>query len=67
MKLYIEGMTCEHCKMRVEKALKSVKGVKNASVDLENGTAEVEVKKEISFDTFKLAIEEAGYSLLKSE
>lgn len=67
MKLYVEGMTCEHCKMRVEKALKSVKGVKNAVVDLEKGTAEVETKKEIPFDTFKSAIEEAGYSLVKSE
>ena len=27
MKLYIEVMACEHCKMRVEKALKSLKRV----------------------------------------
>ena len=67
MKLYIEGMTCEHCKMRVEKALKGVKGVKSATVNLENGTAEVEIKKEIPLDIFKSAIEEAGYSLVKSE
>ena len=32
--LTIEGMTCMHCKMRVEKALKGVPGVTSAQVDL---------------------------------
>jgi copper chaperone len=32
--LKIEGMTCMHCKMRVEKALKGVPGVTGAQVDL---------------------------------
>ncbi len=34
MVLNIEGMTCMHCKMRVEKALKGVPGVTGAQVDL---------------------------------
>ncbi|HEU23986.1 MAG: heavy metal transport/detoxification protein [Mesoaciditoga sp.] len=67
MRLYVEGMTCEHCKMHVEEALKGIKGVKRAEVDLNKGTAEVETKREISFDTFKKAIEEAGYTLVKIE
>jgi copper chaperone CopZ len=67
MKLYVDGMTCEHCKVHVEKALKGIKGVKKAEVNLEAGTAEVETKKEIPFDTFKSAIEEAGYMLVKIE
>jgi|YelNatPaOPRAMG01_1025707.scaffolds.fasta_scaffold28191_2 copper chaperone CopZ len=67
MKLYVDGMTCEHCKVHVEKALKGIKGVKKAEVNLEAGTAEVETKKEIPFDTFKSAIEEAGYTLVKIE
>jgi copper chaperone len=32
--LKIEGMTCMHCKMAVEKALKGVSGVTSAQVDL---------------------------------
>ena len=32
--LTIEGMTCMHCKMSVEKALKGVPGVTGAQVDL---------------------------------
>ncbi len=67
IKLYIEGMTCEHCKMHVEKALKGIKGVKSALVNLEEGTADVEVKKEISFETFKDAIEGVGYELARVE
>jgi copper chaperone CopZ len=53
--------------VHVEKALKGIKGVKKAEVNLEAGTAEVETKKEIPFDTFKSAIEEAGYTLVKIE
>jgi copper chaperone len=32
--LKIEGMTCMHCKMSIEKALKVVTGVTDAEVDL---------------------------------
>ena len=35
MKVKIEGMSCNHCKMRVEKALKQVQGVDEVQVDLE--------------------------------
>ncbi len=67
MKLYVDGMTCQHCKMHVEEALRGIKGVKKADVNLEAGTAEVETKREIPFETFKNAIEEAGYTLVKIE
>lgn len=39
--LRIEGMSCEHCVKRVTDALKSIKGVKKAIVDLEAKSAEV--------------------------
>ena len=39
--LKIEGMTCMHCKMSVEKALKGVFGVTRAEVDLANKQAVV--------------------------
>lgn len=32
--LKVEGMTCNHCKMRVEKALQEVSGVESVQVDL---------------------------------
>ena len=41
MTLQIEGMTCGHCKMAVEKALKSVNGVTDVQVSLEKKSAEI--------------------------
>ncbi|HUS90171.1 MAG TPA: cation transporter, partial [Desulfosporosinus sp.] len=32
--LKVEGMTCNHCKMRAEKALLGVSGVESVKVDL---------------------------------
>ena len=37
-KIQIKGMTCNHCKMRVEKALKQA-GCGKVKVELETGTA----------------------------
>ena len=39
--LLVEGMTCKHCVLRVEKALRSVPEVNKVKVDLKNNRAEV--------------------------
>lgn len=39
--LKIEGMSCSHCKKRVEEAIRSVKGVTDVKVDLNSGIAEI--------------------------
>ncbi len=39
MKVWIDGMTCEHCRKRVERQLTDLEGVRNVSVDLDAGTA----------------------------
>lgn len=41
IKIDIEGMTCVSCASNIEKALKKVKGVENASVNFSTKTAEV--------------------------
>lgn len=41
--LPISGMTCASCAGRVERALRKVPGVKNATVNLANERAHVEV------------------------
>lgn len=58
----VEGMTCGHCAMRVEKALEGVDGVKDAKVDLEGKRATVKVDEDKA-DKARLvaAVEEAGY------
>ena len=63
MRLTIEGMSCNHCKMRVEKSLKALEGVKVAEVDLGTGVATISTSKEIEDRLLKEAVEDAGYLL----
>ncbi len=60
--LKIEGMTCNHCKMRVEKALKAVPGVTNAQVDL--AKKEAVISGSAAKDVMSKAVVEAGYKVV---
>lgn len=55
-------MSCNHCKMAVEKALKEVGGVEEVQVDL--GKKEVAVEGSAPRHLLAQAIEEAGYEVL---
>jgi copper ion binding protein len=58
----IEGMTCNHCVMRVEKALKALPGVMDARVDLQKGVAVVTYDDtKITPEKLSFAVVEAGY------
>ncbi len=60
--LKVNGMSCEHCAGTVTKALKGLKGVKKASVDLKEGLAEVTYNPDkISVDALTKAVIDAGY------
>ena len=59
----VEGMRCGHCSSRVEKALNAIDGV-TAKVDLEAKTATVEFASEVSDDTLRKAVEDAGYEVV---
>jgi P-type Cu+ transporter len=62
--LPIEGMHCASCVARVEKSLKTVEGVKFATVNLATETAAVEYDEEkIGRDDLKRAVESAGYAV----
>ena len=60
--LKVEGMTCMHCKMAVEKALKGVSGVTNAQVDLAKNEAVVE--GDANKAAMAKAVAEAGYKVV---
>jgi copper chaperone len=60
--LTIEGMTCMHCKMRVEKALKGVPGVTGAQVDLASKQAVVAGSAEQA--VMAKAVAEAGFNVV---
>lgn len=59
----IDGMSCSHCSMRVEKALNAIDGV-SATVNLEEKTATLTLTKEVSDAIIKEAVEDAGFSLI---
>ena len=61
--LRVEGMMCEHCKARVEKALAAVPGVKKVKVDLAKKTATV--RGDVAKESVASAITEAGYQVLE--
>jgi len=60
--LKVEGMTCNHCKMRAEKALLGVNGVESVTVDL--AAKEAVVKGDAERASLVKAVEEAGYSVV---
>lgn len=60
--LTVEGMSCMHCKMAVEKALQAVPGVTDVNVDLANNQAVVVGSMER--DAAVKAIEVAGFKVI---
>jgi Cu+-exporting ATPase len=59
----IDGMTCASCVARVEKALRAVPGVQEASVNLATEKATVQAASDTDFDTLAAAVEKAGYDV----
>lgn len=60
--LHIEGMSCEHCVKRVADALKAIKGVKKATVNLEAKSAEVTyIPAKTNRDVMTSAVCELGF------
>ena len=59
--LQVEGMTCASCVTRVEKALRKVAGVSNATVNLATEKAIVHALSTVPVSALKSAIEKAGY------
>lgn len=62
--LKIEGMSCQHCVKRIEKALNALKGVQ-ATVSLENKSAQLIIKKAIDEKLIRSAIEDLGYKVIE--
>ena len=66
--LPIRGMSCASCVNKVEKALRSVKGVTQASVNFATERASVEyLPEEVTLGDLKKAVQDAGYEVLEVE
>ena len=59
--IQIDGMSCAHCKARVENALQKVDGVSSVVVDLETKSADLELSKAVDNKILTDAITDAGY------
>ncbi len=63
--LAVEGMTCNHCKNAVEKAVRALPGVMAAEVDLPAKTLKVDFDAAKSnLADIKKAVGEAGYKVV---
>lgn len=60
----IEGMSCEHCKNRVENRINEMDGAA-AKVNLKKKEAVVSLEKEISDEQIRTIIEKAGYKVVE--
>ena len=61
--LNIEGMMCPHCEARVKQLLEALPEVAAADVSHKSGTAVLTLSADISDDTLKKLIEDAGYKV----
>jgi Cu+-exporting ATPase len=65
--LQIGGMTCASCVMRVEKALKKVAGVQEATVNLATEQAQVQAHATVTADALAAAVRQAGYEVASTD
>lgn len=61
-RLSIQGMSCDHCRDTVEKALRNHPGVRAATVHLEEGAAEVQYEEgAVAPEQLVARVKEEGY------
>ncbi len=59
--VYVKGMSCNHCKANVEKAIRRIEGVKDVEADLASGKTIISGKPDL--ETVKKAVERIGFEV----
>jgi P-type Cu+ transporter len=67
IKLTIEGMHCASCALNVERALKKVKNVQNATVSLMTNKCFMELNETADIEEIKKAVGKVGYKVVNVE
>ncbi|KJS21366.1 MAG: hypothetical protein VR72_10680 [Clostridiaceae bacterium BRH_c20a] len=63
--LKVEGMTCDHCKNAVLKAVGALNGVESVEVDLAAKEVKVEYNADmVTIEAIKAVITEEGYTVV---
>jgi copper chaperone CopZ len=60
VKLFVRGMNCNHCKMRVEDQLKKIEGIEKVSADLDRQVVTI-TGDELDLNQVKKLVEDIGY------
>lgn len=63
---HVDGMHCEHCKMRVEEVVNDIKGVAG-KVNLKKGELTVAYEEAVDDGLIKSRIEKAGYRVTEMQ
>ena len=64
----VRGMSCTACALNIEKTLKNIDGVKQASVNFADKSAKIEFNEDkIDFNYLQKKIKEIGYKLIEKE
>ena len=66
VRMTIAGMTCSHCRLKVENEL-NAKGTIWAEADLRDGTALVRMKESLPDDTLRRIVSRAGFTVVGIE
>lgn len=64
-KMIVEGMSCNHCKMSVEKAIGAVPGVSACVVDLASKTATITLQADVADELLMDAVRGADFTPVK--
>jgi len=60
----VKGMSCNHCRMSVTKALEAIPGVANVNVDLLSGKASYDETAPVDLAVVRKAIEKIGFEVV---
>jgi len=66
VEIIVQGMTCEHCVRRVEKAILSTGKTKDVVVELTTGKVSFQKEKDFDLNEIVKAIELYGYKVITS-
>lgn len=66
VELKVKGMSCNHCEMRVKKALEAVPGVHSANADHTKGNVIIETNDEVLTESLVRAVNETGLYEIES-
>lgn len=66
-KILIEGMHCASCASNIERSLKKVPGVEDASVSMMTRKAIIQCSDKVKDEDLKHAVKRAGYNAMEVE